>query len=130
MPVSFHPSGYAALFTMESNQVLFEFVMRAVPLRGRETRIRIDRRFLEVCETGSIHVVGAPCGDLPYPVGAEVVHGTLILRAQARADRRPKKVSLKLTGVRKGFANFNMPSRTKAQFLANEKFLNSAYPKA
>lgn len=130
VPVSFHDSGYAALFTMESNQVLFEFVIRDVPIFGRETQIPIDKRFVEVCEPDSLTICGSPCGDLPYTVGAEVKGGKVIVRAQPRKSHRPRKVTMKLTGVRKGFASLDMPSRTREQFIANEKFINSAYPKS
>jgi hypothetical protein len=128
VPMPWHPKGYGALFTMESNEVLFDFVLRDVPIVGRETKVKIDPRFLHVCEKGSIAVTGAPCGPEPYPVGASVDGDTLTLSAYARKDRRPSKVTLKLTGVRRGFAGYDMPERSKAQFDANEKFLNSAYP--
>jgi len=36
---------------------------------------------------------------------------------------------LKLTGTRKGFKDFDMPERSKEQFIANERFINSAYPR-
>lgn len=128
VPMPWHPKGYGALFTMESNEVLFEFVMRGIPILGRETIVRIDSRFLHVCEEGSIIVAGTPVGPEPYPVGASVSGNVLKLTAYARKDRRPSKVNLKLTGVRRGFHGFNMPERSQTQFEANEQFLNSAYP--
>jgi len=35
---------------------------------------------------------------------------------------------LRLTGIRRGFAGKRFPRRTREQFLANEAFINSAYP--
>jgi len=128
VPMPWHPKGYGALFTMESNEVLFDFVLRDIPIVGKETYVRIDPRFLHVCEANSIKVTGAPCGAEPYPVGASVEGNILKLSAYARKDRRPSSVNLKLTGVRRGFAGYDMPERSRAQFEANEKFLNSAYP--
>lgn len=128
VPMPWHPKGYGALFTMESNEVLFEFVMRNIPILGRETIVRIDSRFLYVCEPDSIVVAGAPVGPEPYPVGASVAGNVLKLTAYARKDRRPSKVNLTLTGIRRGFSSHNMPERSQIQFEANEKFLNSAYP--
>jgi hypothetical protein len=128
VPMPWHTKGYGALFTMESNEVLFDFVMRDIKITGKETYVKIDSRFLYVCEPNSIAVTGAPCGPEPYPVGASIEGNVLKLSAYARKDRRPSKVSLKLTGIRRGFAGYDMPERSRAQFDANEKFLNSAYP--
>lgn len=120
-----HETGYGALFVMESNQVLFEFVLRDIVLTGMETRVEIDRRFLYVCEVGTLTVAGAPCGDQPWPVGAEVRGNELVLRAWPLL--RPRKVTLKLTGVRRGFREQDMDARTREQFVKNEAFIQSAY---
>jgi hypothetical protein len=111
---------FVALATMESNQVLFEFIVRDIRIRGRRTMVRIDPRFMYVCEPNSLCVAAAPCGDLPYPVGANVVSNVLILTGQARADRRPKTVNVRLTGLRKGFKDWDMPSRTAKQKAQSE----------
>ena len=45
VPMDWHDKGYGALFTMESNEVLFEFVMRNVPTywyHRRELGLMID----------------------------------------------------------------------------------------
>jgi hypothetical protein len=118
---------HVALATMESNQVLFEFIVRDIKLRGRFTMIKIDPRFLYVCEPDSMCVASAPCGDLPYPVGASVKNDVLILTAQARADRRPKTVNVRLTGIRKGFKDWDMPSRTAKQKAQSEEARRREY---
>lgn len=127
VPMSWHDKGYGALFTMESNEVLFEFVMRDVPLEGAKTVARIDNRFLAVCEPDSMVITGVS-GDRARSVGAVVEKNNVVLSAWPLPFLRPTKVTLKLTGVRKGFKHLDMPERSREQFIANEKFINSAYP--
>ena len=128
VPMSWHDKGYGALFTMESNEVLFEFVLRDVPVTGATTKVAIDDRFLAVCEPDSMVVTGI-VGDKAGSVGAVVEEDEVILSAWPLPCLRPTKATLKLTGVRKGFRNLDMPERSKEQFTANEKFINSAYPR-
>jgi len=118
---------HVALATVESNQVLFEFVVRDIPIRGSTTIVRIDPRFLYVCEPGSMCVASAPCGDLPYPVGASVNGGALILNSYSRKDRRPSRVNVRLTGIRKGFRNWDMPNRTAKQKAQSEEARRREY---
>jgi len=129
VPMDWHEKGYGALFTMESNEVLFEFVLRDLDISGRKTVHSIDNRFLKVCDPDTLVVAGAPCGDKAGSVGAVVDGSDLILSSSAIPFLRPNKVTLKLTGVRKGFSHMDMPERSRAQFVANEKFINSAYPR-
>lgn len=128
VPMGWHDKGYGALFTMESNEVLFEFVMRDVKVVGPKTVTRIDDRFLAVCEPDSMVITGV-AGDRAGSVGAVVEENNVILSAWPLSFLRPKKVTLKLTGVRKGFKHLDMPERSREQFIANEKFINSAYPR-
>ena len=128
VPMDWHDKGYGALFTMESNEVLFEFVLRDVPVTGAITTVQIDDRFLAVCEPDSLVVTGI-VGDKAGAVGAVVEENEVILSAWPLPFLRPTKATLKLTGVRKGFRNFDMPERSEEQFTANEKFINSAYPR-
>ena len=128
VPMDWHDKGYGALFTMESNEVLFEFVMRDVPVTGSKTVARIDDRFLAVCERDSMVVTGIS-GDKLGPVGAVIKDNEVILDALPVSFLRPNKVTLKLTGTRKGFEGFDTPERSKEQFTANERFINSAYPR-
>lgn len=129
VPMDWHDKGYGALFTMESNEVLFEFVMRNVPITGSQTRARIDDRFLAVCEPDSMVITGVT-GDRAGSVGAVVEANEVVLSAWPLSFLRPTKVNLKLTGIRKGFKHLDMPERSREQFVANEKFINSAYPRS
>jgi hypothetical protein len=114
------------LATVESNQVLFEFLL-TVKLTGRTTRRAINAHWLQLCEPGTLTVAGAPNGEKPYPVSATVFGDTLILRAWPLL--RPQEVTLKLTGIRRGFGDWNLPPRTQEQFDANEQSLQAMYPR-
>lgn len=128
VPMDWHEKGYGALFTMESNEVLFEFVMRNVSLVGSKTIVAIDDRFLKVCEPDSMVITGIT-GNRAGSVGAVVEKNNVVLSAWPLSFLRPTKVTLKLTGIRKGFKRYDMPERSREQFIANEEFINSAYPK-
>lgn len=127
VPLASRESGFAALATIESNQVLFEFVLRDLYITGKETRVPIHPDHLAVCEPQSMTVVGAPCCTTPHTVGVEVVGNEVILRASRYPWQRPEKVSLRLTGIRKGFGQWDMPSRTLEQFNQNEESLKAMY---
>ena len=128
VPMGWHEKGYGALFTMESNEVLFDFVIRNVAINGAISKAEIDNRFLSVCEPGSIVVTGVT-GDKLGPVSAVVKGDQIIVTALPISFLRPNQVTLRLTGTRKGFEGFDMPERSERQFIANEKFINSAYPR-
>jgi hypothetical protein len=128
VPMGWHEKGYGALFTMESNEVLFDFVIRNVAINGAISKAQIDDRFLSVCEPGSIVVTGVT-GDKLGPVSAVVKGDQIVLTALPISFLRPNEVTLRLTGTRKGFEGFDMPERSERQFIANEKFINSAYPR-
>ena len=115
--------------------MLFEFVLRDIPLTGRRTRYELDHRYRFVCEPNSLVVAGQPNPDVPANMSARIEGAYLVIEAEPAAcwwkpwhKKLPSKVTLKLTGVRRGFAGMNMPERSVAQFNANESFLNSIYP--
>ncbi len=60
--------------------------------------------------------------------GASGERLTLKLRTSRLPWLRPGTVQVRLSGIRKGFASKRFPTRTHAQFVANEAFINSAYP--
>ena len=126
VPAPWKPEGFCALATVESDRVLFEFLLE-FPITGRTTRHKIDLRLQHLCEPGSLTVAAAPNGDRPFPVSASVHDGVLVL--QAWPVLRPRKVTLKLTGIRRGFGGWYMPGRTREQFEANERSLAAMYPR-
>ena len=106
----------------------FDDVMTATVVED-ETLLPIDRKFLEVCEHGSVQVCGC-VPDLPIPVGAVVMNDRVRVRLGARSNDQSVNLVIRLTGTRKGFTGQRFPDRTEEQFLANEEFIRSAYPGA
>jgi len=126
VPAPWEESGFAALFAHEMPDVRFDDVM-LVHVRGRVTRVPIDPRYVAVCELGSILVCGA-VGNTGAVKCARVARGILTVETfMLRA--KPSVVTVRLTGVRRGFAGLRFPSRSRRQFDANEAFINSAYPR-
>lgn len=109
-------------------EVRFDEVMTAT-VTDSDTLLAIDRKYLEVCEPGSVQVCGC-VPDLPVLVGAAVVDGHVRIRLGVRLDDQPVSLTIRLTGIRKGFHGHRFPDRTEEQFLANEAFIRSAYPGA
>ena len=126
VPASFSRTGYAALFVLEAPEVRFDDVIVA-EVRLRDTEIPIDPRFIEVCQANTIEVCGVSC-DVPVAVGASVKGGKVHVRFSTKSARKRARVVIRLTGIRRGFYGQRFPSRTKNQFEANERFINSAYP--
>lgn len=126
VPAPWEPSGYAALFAHEMPEVRFDDFM-LVRVKGRVTSVEIDSRFVAVCERGSLAVCGA-VGDTGPVRCARIAKGKLTVETNW-LGRRPSVVSVRITGVRRGFAGLRFPSRTLRQFTANEEFINSAYPR-
>lgn len=126
VPVSFYSTGYSALFTLEAPDVRFEDVVTISPKR-RKITYRLDKRFVEVCEKGTISVVSI-CPSSPALVGASVEGGAVNIEIVTR-KKLPVTLTMKVSGIRRGFKTMRFPSRTETQFLANERFLNSAYPR-
>ena len=96
-------------------------------VRQRDAVLGLDPRFVAVCEPGSIEVCGTSC-DAPVTIGARVHGAHVTLRfAQQSPDERVRVV-VRLTAIRRGFAGHRLPTRTREQFVANERFIRSAYP--
>ena len=130
VPAPWLPSGYAALFCLEAPEVRFDDVL-TVELWKKTSMVPIDHRFSKVCQKNSIRVCGSN-PDQPVMVAAlPPVDDFLWVRLDWPWFKRPSwpvTVTIRLTGIRKGFAGKRFPARTQAQFEANEKFINSAYP--
>jgi hypothetical protein len=123
VPAPWLPSRYAALFTVEAPEVRFEDCMR-VRLTGRVTRVKIDFRYIAVCEPGSLWA--SVSGDRARPIGAWVDGDHVVV--QAGWFLRPRWAVISLTGIRKGFRGIRFPARNHAQFQANEERLQNHYP--
>jgi hypothetical protein len=126
VPASWSPGGYTALFTEEAPEVLFHDTL-LVKMSGRVATVAIDPRFVEVCEPGTIVVSGA-VPDEPVLVGAKAIGDAVQIKLDVDCD--DLQVVVTLTAIRRGFAAKRFPDRSHAQFIANERFLQSAYPGA
>lgn len=127
VPASWTSKGYTALFVAECPDVRFDDV-QTVTLHGTIAEIPIDPHFLEVCEPNSIQVCGCQ-PNWPLTVGAETRGHTVLIRCAS--DPTPLgglRIVLRLTGIRKGYRGTRFPERSERQYLANEAFINSAYP--
>jgi hypothetical protein len=99
-----------------------------VTMTGRTATVPIDPKFVEVCEKNSIEVCAAQ-PDRPMMVGARV-NGSHVHVTLSEESQTPVRIVLRLTAIRRGFAGVRFPNRTREQFEANERFLQSAYPGA
>lgn len=126
VPASWSPDGYTALFIAESPEVRFDDVLTA-ELPQEDTTIPIDPKFIEVCGQGSIEVVGHSV-DKPIPVGLKVnTKGSVEVAFSEQDAGSQLRLIVRLSGIRQGFVGHRFPNRTKEQFDANERFINSAY---
>ncbi len=125
VPVSWSPTGFTALFVLESPEVRFDDVLTVVT-PAVDTVIPIDERFVSVCEPNSIEVCGVAV-DVPLAVGARVHGDSIHLRFATQCPDLRARVVVRLSGIRRGYAGVRFPPRTRAQFEANERFIRSAY---
>lgn len=111
---------------MEAPEVLFYDIGRA-KVNGFRTVVEIDPWFVDVCEPGTLKVLG-PCADRAAIVGGRIQGGNAIIETVWIPWMKPEFVDFQIVGVRKGFKGMRFPLRDKEQFEANERHLNSAYP--
>ena len=130
VPASWQKHGFTALFTVESPEVVFRDTIRDIPIKSRRTRLRLDRRFIEVCEPHTLRVASVS-GDKVVNIGAEIDGDYVVLtlpRFYFQNLRSPLVVQIDIVGIRKGFLATRFPARDLEQFEANEVTINSAYP--
>jgi hypothetical protein len=131
VPAAWSPTGYVALHVLEAPEVRFDDLMTVVVNSGDDVTVPIDPKYVTVCHRDTIEVCGiAP--DQPAMVGAKVVgdHVRLRLRESIQPGSEPLRIVLRLTAIRRGFLGKRFPERTREQFVANERFIQSAYPGA
>lgn len=110
----------------EAPEVRFDDMLTTV-MHGDDALVGIDPKFIEVCEHGSIKVCGC-VPNVPVLAGASVMGTEVLVRLARNGTVGPVAVSIRITGIRKGFAGLRFPDRTREQFESNERFINSAYP--
>lgn len=99
----------------------FEDVVR-IRITGPITTTKIDPRFIEVCEPGSINAISVT-SPLPSLIGAAVDHDRIVVRIQGNL---PPYVIVTLSGIRAGHYGFRFPRKTRDQMLRNNAFWSSA----
>ena len=112
---------FVGLFCVEGPQVRFEDVVR-VPLTGPVTVHPIDRTFVDVCEPGSLLVVGLST-PRPVLVGAEVDDNLLRISVTGAV---PDYAVVKLSGIRAGRNAVRFTRYTEEQMHKNANFWNQA----
>jgi hypothetical protein len=124
VPATYHSTGYAAWFVVEAPEVRFEDVL-TVLIKSEKTFVKLDHRFMEGVEQGTVQVVSA-CPSSPAMVGAVVKGDLLELSIRTmEEDLLPGSVVVKLTAIRRGFRGLRLPARTEVQFHANEAFIQN-----
>lgn len=126
---SWTPDLYTALFIAEMPEVRFDDVMvvRSALIKGRTFDVPIDARYVEVCEKGTIDVVGYSSNS-PIPIGFKVIGDHVRCELPYLSlHRKPTKLVIRLSAFRKDFFGIRFPNRTKKQHDENNRFINSAY---
>lgn len=125
VPDWFHQGGerFAALYIKESPEVKFDDDF-TVPVTERQTRVRLDPRFVVVCEPGTLRVVVS--GDSGWAAG-RIDGPDVLITCSSEPTERPSHVTVYVVGTRRGFKGTRFAPRTKEQFTANEAYINSHY---
>jgi hypothetical protein len=109
------------LFCVEAPTVRFEDIIR-VAITGPETIQPLDKTFVDVCQLGSLEVVGM-ASPVPALVGAEI-HDNL-LHVRVRGDL-PPYVTVKISGIRAGHEAMRFTRHTEEQMHKNNAFWDQA----
>jgi len=98
--------------------VRFDDIMTVYPNGKKEFSIPIDRQYIYVCESNSIEPISYTTTE-PCICGLEVIENDIKIKISGNV---PKKIVIKLTGIRKGFANRRFEEFTYEQMQANNLF--------
>lgn len=126
------PTGYSAWFVVEEPEVRFNdtMVLKAIGLlrNRRSIEIPFDHRIVPMIEDGTLRVKSWSA-DTPCPLGFRISGRNVIISRPTWFIARilggiPNEIVVGLTAVRRGFKGMRLPTRTAAQFEANEKRLH------
>lgn len=125
VPVNWSPTDYVALYCVESPDVRFEDTLVIERPKGKRTWTHQScRRFKSVLADGTLEVVSYTT-DKPANVGFSINTDGLIKCTTSRNPfARPRRIVVKLTGIRRGFKGIRFEPKTKEQFDANERRLS------
>ena len=103
----------------------FEDIIEAELSSGSEYwEVQIDPIFIETCEVDSI-VVTSVLASKPCMLGAFVNNGKVVLTSE-RKIIDATKVTIRVSGIRKGTKDTRFPEFTKEQMEANNAFWSSS----
>ena len=133
VPASWSPGGYTKLFIGEMPEVRFDDLQLLTLRRQRNCELAIDPKYVEVCERDTIRACGYTA-NIAAAIGFEVRCGRLRIlfpwyrRLVWFLLKRDVEVTVRLSGIRRGFRGLRFPDATRAEFLANERFLRMSQP--
>jgi len=112
---------HVALFCVESPDIRFDDLVK-VPITGTVTTVRMDRTYFTVCEPGTVEVAGVAASQ-PAIVGACIDGDAVVVRVEGNL---PPYVTVRLSGIRRGYAGTRFPKKTRAQMFKNNAFWDQA----
>ena len=113
---------YVALSCVESPEIRYEDVI-SIKTNGRLKVIhKIDEEFQYVCEPESIKAISYTTSE-PALCGLKIDKNKLIITFSGNI---PEEVTVKLSGIRKGFKGVRFIPKTKEEMVHNSKFWNQA----
>ena len=116
---------HIGLYCAEMPDARFEDIIEAELSSGSEYwEVQIDPIFIETCEVDSI-VVTSVLASKPCMLGAFVNNGKVVLTSE-RKIIDATKVTIRVSGIRKGTKDTRFPEFTKEQMEANNAFWSSS----
>ena len=113
---------YVALYCVEAPEVRFEEII-SIKSNGRlKIEHEIDPEFVFICEPDSIKAISHTTTE-PALCGVKVKENKLIITFSGNI---PEEVTVKLSGIRKGFANVRFEKKTEEQANHNNDFWGQA----
>lgn len=112
---------YTALFVEEQPEVIFSDHFDT-PITKRESKFKLDARFFDVCAPNTIKITGL-VADRPGSVGAEILEDSREIIIRVGWFSKIKRVTGRISGVRKGFDGLRLPPKTREDFENNETWL-------
>lgn len=114
-------SKFVALFCTEMPEPYFAELMTIQLPAGGYAEVRIDHRFLDACEPGTIQAVSC-VPDSPICCTAGVINHRLWLRGRPEMMRGACNVAVLLMGLRRGHTGKRFREHTYDEMEANMRF--------
>ena len=113
---------YVALYCVEASEVRFEEII-SIKTNGKiKIEHEIDPEFVFICEPDSIKAIGYTTTE-PALCGVKVKEKKIIITFSGNIS---EEITVKLSGIRKGFANVRFEKKTEEQANHNNDFWGQA----